>query len=490
MTCPEIWVVGLGPGSNKHLTLGAMEKLKSGNKLYLRTAEFPVKEQMIDLGVKEFESFDYVYDEKQRFEDVYVEIADKLLQGAKTHGTIVYGVPGNPFVAETSVELLKKKSQDSGIKINILPGMSFLDPVFTILGLDPNEGLLIFDALDIDKREIDTENHCLIVQIYGHFVASEVKLKLLEHYPHDLNIALIRGAGIDGLEEVHRIPLMDLDRINGIDHLTCLYVPPVPLHNKVKYNLKDLREIMKILRGENGCPWDLEQTHESLKPFLLEETYEVIEMLDMENMDGLCDELGDLLLQIVFHSAIGEENNDFDLSDVITSISNKMISRHTHIFGNDKADTPEEVSDNWERIKMKEKGFNKYTETLKAVPSILPALMRSYKVQEKAAVVGFDWERVEDAAEKVFEELDELKDVYKSSDRDKIMEELGDVLFAVVNVARFLKVDPEVALRGTIDKFINRFTYIEESAIKKNKDLTELSLEEMDILWNETKKEN
>ena len=123
---------------------------------------------------------------------------------------------------------------------------------------------------------------------------------------------------------------------------------------------------MKILRGENGCPWDLEQTHESLKPFLLEETYEVIEMLDMQNMDGLCDELGDLLLQIVFHSAIGEENNDFDLSDVITSISNKMIRRHTHIFGDDKADTPDEVSDNWEKIKMKEKGFNKYTETFKS----------------------------------------------------------------------------------------------------------------------------
>lgn len=488
MTRPKIEVVGLGPGSNNHLTLASAEKLQTANKLFLRTAKYPIIDQIKGLGILEFESFDYLYEEKQTFEGIYESIADKLLEEAGKHGCIVYAVPGNPFVAETSVELLIEKSRDLGVEINILPGMSFLDPVFTLLGLDPNKGLLILNALELDKKKIDINNHCLIVQIYDRFIASKVKLILLDYYPHDFIITLIKGAGIDDVEDIRRIPLVDLDRNNLIDHLTCLYIPPVPLENKVRFNLNDLEEIMDILRGDNGCPWDLEQTRKSLKPFLLEETYEVLEMLDKENVDGLCDELGDLLLQIVFHAKIGKENDEFDLSDIITAISNKMLRRHTHIFGSAKAATSDEVLKNWEKIKMNEKGLNKYTETLNSVPSILPALMRSYKVQEKAASVGFDWERVEDAAKKVFEELEELKDVYKSKDRDKIMEELGDVLFAVVNVARFLDVDPEEALRRTIEKFINRFTYIEESAIKANKDLTKMSLEEMDNLWNESKK--
>ncbi|HHU69026.1 MAG TPA: nucleoside triphosphate pyrophosphohydrolase [Thermoanaerobacterales bacterium] len=488
MTHPKIVIVGLGPGSNKHLTLAAARKLKAAKKLFLRTAKYPIIDQIKGLGIDEFESFDYLYEGKPTFEGIYECIADKLLEEAGKHGSIVYAVPGNPLVAETSVELLTEKSRDLGVEIEILPGMSFLDPVFTLLGLNPNKGLLILDALELDKKKIDTNNHCLIVQIYDRFIASNVKLLLLDYYPHDFKVTLIRGAGIDDVEDIHSIPLVELDRNDLIDHLTCLYVPPVLLKDKVRFNLNDLEEIMDILRGENGCPWDLEQTRQSLKPFLLEETYEVLEMLDIENVDGLCDELGDLLLQIVFHARIGKENDEFDLSDVITAISNKMLRRHTHIFGDAKADTPDEVLKNWEKIKMDEKGLNKYTETLKSVPSILPALMRSYKVQEKAASVGFDWERVEDAAKKVFEELDELKDVYKSEDRDKIMEELGDVLFAVVNVARFLNVDLEEALRRSIEKFINRFTYIEESAIKANKDLTELSLEEMDNLWNEIKK--
>ncbi len=488
MTRPKIEVVGLGPGSNNHLTLASAEKLQTANKLFLRTAKYPIIDQIKGLGILEFESFDFLYEEKQTFEGIYESIADKLLEEAGKHGCIVYAVPGNPFVAETSVELLIEKSRDLGVEINILPGMSFLDPVFTLLGLDPNKGLLILNALELDKKKIDINNHCLIVQIYDRFIASKVKLILLDYYPHDFIITLIKGAGIDDVEDIRRIPLVDLDRNNLIDHLTCLYIPPVPLENKVRFNLNDLEEIMDILRGDNGCPWDLEQTRKSLKPFLLEETYEVLEMLDKENVDGLCDELGDLLLQIVFHAKIGKENDEFDLSDIITAISNKMLRRHTHIFGSAKAATSDEVLKNWEKIKMNEKGLNKYTETLNSVPSILPALMRSYKVQEKAASVGFDWERVEDAAKKVFEELEELKDVYKSKDRDKIMEELGDVLFAVVNVARFLDVDPEEALRRTIEKFINRFTYIEESAIKANKDLTKMSLEEMDNLWNESKK--
>lgn len=258
---------------------------------------------------------------------------------------------------------------------------------------------------------------------------------------------------------------------------------------KERYSFDDLIGIMELLRSERGCPWDKEQTHESLKKYLIEETYEVLETIDLHDKDKLCDELGDLLLQIVFHSRIAEENGEFSIQDVISGISKKMISRHTHIFGEDKAETPEEVLVNWEAIKKKEKGLKNQTSVLKDVPAHLPALMRSYKVQQKAAQVGFDWDRVEDVFHKVDEEINELKDVYKSENMEKITDEMGDVFFSLVNLSRFLKVQPELALTGTINKFIKRFEYVEQESSKAGKTMETMSLSEMDELWNKAKGE-
>jgi len=258
---------------------------------------------------------------------------------------------------------------------------------------------------------------------------------------------------------------------------------------KDKYSFKDLLDIMERLRAENGCPWDREQTHESLRIYLIEETYEVLEALDAGDKDKFCNELGDLLLQIVFHAQIAKENGDFDINDVISEICKKLISRHTHIFGDAKADTPEQVLENWEEIKKKEKKLKSQTGVLKDVPSNLPALIRSYKVQQKAAHVGFDWDNIESVFDKVEEELQELRDVYKSKNVERITEELGDTIFAIVNLARFLKVQPELALTGTINKFIRRFEYIEQQSLKAGKKLEDMTLEEMDRLWNEAKTE-
>ncbi len=256
---------------------------------------------------------------------------------------------------------------------------------------------------------------------------------------------------------------------------------------KGKYNFNDLLEIMAKLRGEGGCPWDMEQTHESLRIYMIEETYEVLEALDAGDKEKFCNELGDLLLQIVFHAQIAKENGDFDMSDVITEVCQKLISRHPHIFGDVRADTAEKVVENWEAIKKKEKKLKSQTGVLKDVPSILPALMRSYKVQQKAAQVGFDWDNVEDAFSKVDEEIRELRDVYKSNNVERITDELGDAFFALVNVARFLKIQPELALNGTTEKFIKRFEYIEQQSMKAGKKLEDMSLAEMDELWNEAK---
>lgn len=256
---------------------------------------------------------------------------------------------------------------------------------------------------------------------------------------------------------------------------------------KEKYEFSDLVEIMKILRSENGCPWDREQTHESLKKYLIEETYEVLEAIDLKDKDRFCEELGDLLLQIIFHAQIAAENRNFDINDVITGICRKMIQRHTHVFGDAKAENAEEVLTNWEAIKKKEKGQKSQTEVLKSVPANLPALMRSYKVQQKAAQVGFDWDNIDDVFAKVHEEIKELEDVYKSKNVERIVDETGDVFFALVNLARFLNVHPELALTRTINKFINRFEYIEQESKKMGKRLEDMKLSEMDELWNKAK---
>ena len=256
---------------------------------------------------------------------------------------------------------------------------------------------------------------------------------------------------------------------------------------KEKYSFNDLLHVMERLRAENGCPWDREQTHESLKIYMIEETYEVLEALDAGDMKKFCNELGDLLLQIVFHAQIAKENNVFDIDDVTTEICQKLISRHTHIFGDAKADSAEQVIENWEAIKKKEKQIKSQAGVLKDVPSNLPALMRSYKVQQKAAQVGFDWDDIEDVFGKVDEEIQELRDVYRSKNVERITDELGDALFALVNLSRFLRIQPELALTGTINKFIGRFEYIEQQSAKEGRKLEDMTLAEMDVLWNEAK---
>lgn len=256
---------------------------------------------------------------------------------------------------------------------------------------------------------------------------------------------------------------------------------------KKRYTFEDLLEIMKILRAPGGCPWDREQDHESLKKYLLEESYEVLEAIDLKSPEKLCEELGDVLLQVIFHARIAEENAQFSIDDVIHGVSEKMVHRHEHVFGKKHAETADDVIELWDNIKKKEKGTKNQTAVLKDVPAILPALMRSYKVQEKAAKVGFDWDHVDDAWKKVKEESDEFYEAYKSEDMEKASEELGDLLFAVVNVARFLKIQPELALTGTINKFIKRFEYIETKSREAGRELTEMTLEEMDLLWEEAK---
>ncbi len=250
-------------------------------------------------------------------------------------------------------------------------------------------------------------------------------------------------------------------------------------------NMNFLLNIMEKLRGEKGCPWDKEQTRESLKRFIIEEAYELIDAIESNDPEKIKEELGDLLFQIVFQSQIAKERGEFDISDVIEMISKKMINRHPHVFGDAKCRTSNDVVIQWEEQKKLE--GKKGESILEGIPEALPSLLRAYRLQNRAANVGFDWDNIEDALKKLDEELREFKNALKLKDRNEISEELGDFLFMLVNISRFVDINPEDSLRKTIAKFISRFRYIEMKAADIGKRLSDMTLEEMDELWEEAK---
>lgn len=256
---------------------------------------------------------------------------------------------------------------------------------------------------------------------------------------------------------------------------------------KEKYTIEDLRAILIRLREPDGCPWDREQTHQSIKKSLIEETYEAIDALDTGDDKAFANELGDVLLQVVFHARLAEERGAFDFDDVVTEICTKLITRHTHVFGGDHAGTVEESLNTWEKNKKKEKRLESCSDALKDVPKYLPALMRTEKIQKKARGFGFDWADIDGAYDKVLEEAAELMDAQRNGTPEHIREEYGDLLFSVANLGRFLDTDPETALAAATDKFVSRFDKMERAARESGRELTELSAKEMDKLWNRAK---
>lgn len=505
----EITVVGLGPGNPGMIPLQVWDCLNSGLPVYLRTAIHPTVDWLKEKGIK-FKALDGHYQHSATFEEVYSNIATELVAAA-AQGSLVYGVPGHPMVAEDSVRLLLEMAKKEGIQTKVIPAMSFLDALSAVLGLDPCKGLHIVDALRLDSQEPDPRVGTVVTQIYDRMTAGETKLTLMEYYPDEHNVTVVRAAGIPGQEQVARVPLYELDRLPWIDHLTSLYIEPIDgdlaeqggafemessqaagldTIYSCSYPLDPLVEVMSALRAENGCPWDREQTHETLKQYLIEETYEVIEALEEGQMYKICEELGDLLLQIVFHAQIANENEHFDMNDVVNSITEKMLRRHPHVFGTTEVKNSEEVLVNWDKIKAQEQGGHAETTSyLGNIPRLLPALLRAQKIQAKAARVGFDWADYTGALDKVEEELAEVLQAIKSQQKVALLEELGDLLFAVVNLARLLKIDAEDALTGASHKFIIRFNYIEQQAAQAGKKLSELTLEEMDYWWEMAKKQ-
>ena len=463
--------------------MGTIEALKKTNRVYLRTEKHPTVQYIESLGIK-FETYDNAYERFETFDEVYNFIAEDLINKHEKEGDLIYAVPGHPFVAEKSVKLLVELCKEKSIDFALVPAVSFVDVVMERLELDPIEGLKIVDAFECKDHIFDKRIGTIITQVYDKYIASEVKLALSSYYKDDSKVYFVRAAGIKGQETIRPMALYEIDRQADIDYLTSIYIPKDLDNNKDFY---DLIDIMEKLRGQNGCPWDKEQTHESLKRYLVEECYEVLEAIDQEDEEEITEELGDVLLQVVFHSVIAEEEGYFTIRDVIEGICNKMIQRHPHVFGDRTAETSDQVLKNWEDIKRQEQGIGSLTEEMKHIAKNLPALMRAEKVQSKAKKVGFDWDRVEDAFDKVLEEFKELKEVYNGESKARILEEMGDLLFSVVNVCRFLQLNPEEALNNTTKKFIDRFQFIEEAATEKGIKLEDMTLKQMDDLWNKAK---
>ena len=256
---------------------------------------------------------------------------------------------------------------------------------------------------------------------------------------------------------------------------------------KDRYDINDLLEIMELLRSPGGCPWDAEQTHESIRKDFIEETYEVIEAINKNDRDLLLEELGDVLLQVAIHTQIEKEKNSFDFSDVCDGICKKLVERHPHVFGSVNVESTDEVLKNWDDIKRKSKGQKTQGSAMEKIPRELPALMRAEKIQSKAKKVGFDWPEIGGALDALESEIKELKEAIQSGNHDEVEGELGDVLFSCVNVSRFLKVDPEFALTLSNEKFITRFLEVERLASEKGINMKEKTIDELDELWNQAK---
>ncbi|WP_449538336.1 bifunctional methyltransferase/pyrophosphohydrolase YabN [Ferdinandcohnia sp. Marseille-Q9671] len=481
-----ITVVGLGAGDLSQLPLGIYRRLTSTEHLFLRTKEHPVIKELEDEGIA-YQSFDEIYEKHDQFESVYEEIVGILKKEATTKD-IVFAVPGHPMVAEKTVQLLLNEADN--LQVNIEGGQSFIDPLLASLKIDPIEGFQFLDALSLEKDELQLSQHIIICQVYDQYIASNVKLTLMEQLPDEYEVYIVTAAGSRS-ERIVKVPLYELDRGIEVNNLTSVYVPPVKDEQLLYHDFRTFTRIIAALRGPGGCPWDQKQTHESLKKYLLEEAYEVLEAIDNQDDEHMAEELGDVLLQIVLHAQIGEEEGMFTIQDVIRGISEKMIRRHPHVFGTVTADTAEEVVTNWEQIKRLEKGNSEDdVSILDGVTKGLPGLMKAVQYQKKAAKVGFDWETVEPMWEKVFEEVNEYKEaVALGKEKMETIQEFGDILFALTNIARFYQIDPEEAITMTNQKFARRFRFMEGELKKQGMQMEELTLTELDEVWEKAKRQ-
>ena len=467
-----ITVVSLGPGRREYLTLWAIDEMKKAERLFLRTGLCDAAAYLKESGIA-FETMDALHESCEDFDELKDAIARRLLAAAEKQ-EICYAV--FDASADETVAALRERAA-----IQCLPGMPLCAP---FLAAAPEERVEVQTASSLEIT--GTQNPLLILECDSRMLMGECKLHLLEWYDPDQPVRFFPPCG-DAARTFVTMPLSEIDRQKKYDHTCAVMIPNAELTQKRRYDFFDLVRVLRLLRGEDGCPWDKEQTHDSLKKYLIEEAYETAAAIDEEDWPHVADELGDVLLQVVFQANIGHQYGTFELSDVTDAICRKMIARHRHIFGGDQCETAEDVTRNWEKIKKEERGYTCQSQVLQGVSRGLPPLMRAGKVQKKARDVGFDWDDPRDALAKVREEADEVADALSEKDAAHLREELGDLFFACVNVSRLCGEEAEIVLDQATEKFIRRFTAMESAILRDGKRLEGLTLPEMDVYWEGSK---
>jgi tetrapyrrole methylase family protein/MazG family protein len=428
------------------------------------------------------ESFDEVYENEEAFESVYETIVDRILDLGQRPGGVTYAVPGHPFVAEATCPEIVRRAEDLGIPVRMIDGLSFLEPTFRILGLDPFPDLVLADAISISMSHtpgFPPSSPVLIAQIYSKAVASDVKLTLMSVYPDEHPVQLVHGAGT-AEARLEDLPLYELDHSPHLGLMSSLFVPPLA----PTASFESFQEVVARLRAPDGCPWDREQTHYSLRPFLLEETYETLDALDREDMIDLEEELGDLLLQIVLHAQIATEDGDFNIHHVLDGIGSKLIRRHPHVFSEVDVDGVSGVIRNWEAIKAAERedtGSAEKKGLLDGVPAALPALSQAQAVVERVSRVGVS--QLAGAGE--LSALRKSMEAYLQAENEEQQALLGRLLLALSSHAWQKDLDAESALREAISRFRGRFRRMEALAAEGEIALVDLSAEEKDQLWEQ-----
>ena len=489
----RIVVVGLGPGGEDHVTNETRRLAERIPTRFLRTAVHPTAHVITEHGGAI--AFDDVYDTADTFDDVYATIVDRLLEAAAEEPEILYAVPGSPLVLERTVRLLQVAADGGAIDVDVRPAMSFLDLAWARLGIDPVEASVrLVDGHDFATAAAGERGPLLVAHAHADWVLSDIKLSI-DDPPPGTTATILQALGTDD-ERIVDTSWNDLDRTVAADHLTTVLIPE--LATPVGGPYVRFHRLARTLREE--CPWDIEQTHTSLIPYLLEETYEVVDALEALDPDDpatdehLIEELGDLLYQIEFHATIAEQEGRFTIADVATGIHDKLVRRHPHVFppeGGEVVDVDGDVDTvltNWDDIKRAEKGR---TSVFDGIARSMPALSYAAKVGKKASKAGFDWPDVSGAFPKIDEERGELAEAMALSDAEGRAErsdaELGDLLFATVNVARHLGIDPELALRRATDTFRTRFEHVERLAAAEGIDLHAADLPTLDRLWDTAK---
>ena len=475
---PRITVVGLGPGDPSLVTVATRDILSGSHRTWLRTSRHP--SAGLAAGAS---SFDDVYERADTFDDVYAEIAERLVAEASEHGDVVYAVPGSPLVLERSVAALRQRTD---IAVEIHTAVSFLDEVWRVLRIDPVESRVrLVDGHRFATDAAGETGPMLVAHTHANWVLSDIKLSL-ENPDAATEIVLLHHLGLPDERVVHTT-WPEMDRTLEADHLTSLWIPS--LGSPVAAEMVRFHELARTLRAK--CPWDIEQTHRSLVRYLLEETYEVVDAIDHldpddpSTDDDFIEELGDLLYQVEFHAAIAEEEGRFTMADVLTKVHDKLVARHPHVFGDVSVASASEVESNWDAIKKTEKPER--TGIFDGLAESAPSLQYAHKSQQRASKSGFDWPDVRGALEKVGEEAREVLAAVADADPDAVATEIGDLLFSVVNVARHLDVDAESALRSAVRKFRDRVTSVERLAVQRGRELASMSLAELDELWEAVK---